>query len=97
MYFELAWPKGLLKVLADIVCQLFFGSFMKPLLHSKVQDIFEILPYGKIVLIFCMFLWIMVVIVWYLDLQLPLQSVPITIEASSNPAKATCTRYNIMW
>jgi hypothetical protein len=38
-----------------------------------------------------------VVIVWYLDLQLPVQSVPITTNVvSSNPAQAKCTRYNIL-
>jgi hypothetical protein len=36
-------------------------------------------------------------IVWYLDLQLPMQSVPITTEVvSSNPAQMRCTQYNIM-
>jgi hypothetical protein len=40
---------------------------------------------------------IVVVIVWQLDLQLPMQSVPITTNiVSSNPAQARCTRYNIM-
>jgi len=35
-------------------------------------------------------------IVWKVDLHLPLQSVPITTNvASSNPAQARCTRYNI--
>jgi len=39
-----------------------------------------------------------VVIVWYLDLQLLMQSVPITTEVLSlNPAQARCTRYNTMW
>jgi len=38
-----------------------------------------------------------VVFVWYLDFQLPMQSVPITIAVvSSNPAQERCTRYNIM-
>jgi len=33
-----------------------------------------------------------------LDLQLPVQSVPITTKVvSSNPVQARCTRYNIMW
>jgi len=33
-----------------------------------------------------------VVVVWYCDLQLPIQSVPITINIlSSNPAQARCT------
>ena len=41
---------------------------------------------------------IMVVIVWWLDLQLPMQSVPITTNVVSlNPAQARCTRFNIMW
>jgi len=32
------------------------------------------------------------------DLQLPMQSVPITTNfVSSNPTQARCTRYNIMW
>jgi hypothetical protein len=40
---------------------------------------------------------VMVVIVWWLDLQLPMQSVPITTEVVSlNPVQARCTRYNIM-
>ena len=35
---------------------------------------------------------VMVVIIWYLDLQLPMQSVPITTKVvSSNPAQAKCT------
>ena len=38
------------------------------------------------------------VIIWLLDLQLPMQSVPITTNiVSSNPAQTRCTRYNIMW
>jgi len=38
-----------------------------------------------------------VVIVWQLDLQLPMQSVPITTNiVSSNPAHARCIRYSIM-
>jgi hypothetical protein len=33
-----------------------------------------------------------------LDLQLPMQSVPITTNVVSlNPVQARCTRYNIMW
>ena len=37
-------------------------------------------------------------IVWQLDLQLPLQSVSITIEVvSSNLVQVRYTRYNIMW
>ena len=37
------------------------------------------------------------VVVWYLDLQLPMQSVPITTNiVSSNPTQARCTIYNIM-
>ena len=40
---------------------------------------------------------IVVVIIWLLDLYLPMQSVPITTNVlSSNPAQARCTRYNIM-
>jgi hypothetical protein len=44
------------------------------------------------------FIWaILVVIVWSFDLQLPMQSVPITTKVvSSNPAHAGCTRYNIL-
>jgi hypothetical protein len=39
----------------------------------------------------------MVVIVLLLDFQLHMQSVPITTNvASSNPAQARCTLYNIM-
>ena len=38
-----------------------------------------------------------VVIVWLLDLQLPIQSLPITTNVvSSNPVQARCNRYNIM-
>jgi hypothetical protein len=41
---------------------------------------------------------IMIMIVWLLDLQLPVQSVPITTNVVSlNPAHGECTRYNIMW
>jgi len=42
---------------------------------------------------------VVVVIVWLLDLQLPVQSVTITTEVvSSNPAHdKVYTRYNIMW
>ena len=37
------------------------------------------------------------VFAWSLDLQLPMQSVPITTNVlSSNPAQTRCTRYNIM-
>jgi hypothetical protein len=40
----------------------------------------------------------MVVIVWKLDFQLPVQSVPITTDvASSNPAQGEGKVYNIMW
>ena len=40
---------------------------------------------------------IVVVIVWQLDLQLPMQSVTITTNVvSSNPAHARCAGYNIM-
>ena len=39
---------------------------------------------------------IVVVIVWKLDLQLHMQSLPITTNVmSSNPAQARCTRYNM--
>ena len=35
---------------------------------------------------------------WLLDIQLPVQSVPITTKVvRSNPAQARCTRYNIMF
>jgi len=38
-----------------------------------------------------------VVIVWWLDLQLLMQSVPVTTNVvSSNPVQAMCIRYNIM-
>jgi len=41
---------------------------------------------------------IVVVIVWQIDLQLPMRSVPIpTNVASSNLAQMRSTRYNIMW
>jgi hypothetical protein len=39
---------------------------------------------------------IVVVIVW-LDLQLPVQSLSITTNMSFNPTRARCTWYNIMW
>jgi hypothetical protein len=40
---------------------------------------------------------VVVVMVWYLDLQLPMQSVPITTNVvSSNPTQARYTRYNIV-
>jgi hypothetical protein len=40
---------------------------------------------------------IVVVIVWQLDLQLPMQSVPITTKVLSwNPAQARFTRYIII-
>ena len=40
---------------------------------------------------------VVIVIVWQLDLQLPVQSVPITTEVvNSNPFMARNTRYNIM-
>jgi hypothetical protein len=40
---------------------------------------------------------VVVVIIWLLDLQLPVQSVPITTNVVSlNPAQTKCTRYNIM-
>ena len=38
-----------------------------------------------------------IVIIWLLDLQLPMQSVPITTNVeSSNPIQVRCTQYNIM-
>jgi hypothetical protein len=41
---------------------------------------------------------VVIVIVWYLDLQLPMQSVPITTKVVNlNPFIARCTRYSIMW
>ena len=40
---------------------------------------------------------VVTVIVWKLDLRLPVQSVPITAKVtSSNPVHAWCHRYNIM-
>jgi hypothetical protein len=40
--------------------------------------------------------FVMVVIVWYLYLQLPMQSVPITTNVvSSNPTQAGCTCHDI--
>jgi hypothetical protein len=40
---------------------------------------------------------VVVVIVWYLDLQLPMQSVPMTTNVvSSNPAQTRYTRNNII-
>ena len=40
---------------------------------------------------------VVVVILWKLDLKLPMQSMPITTNAvSSNPAQARCTRCNLM-
>jgi len=40
----------------------------------------------------------MVVILLLLDLQLLMQSVPITTDVvSSNPTQTRCPRYNIMW
>jgi len=39
-----------------------------------------------------------VVIVWHLDLQLPMQSVHITTKVvTSIPFISRCTRYNIIW
>jgi hypothetical protein len=41
--------------------------------------------------------WVMIMIIWYLDLQQPLQSVPIATEVVRlNPAHERCTGYNIM-
>jgi hypothetical protein len=41
---------------------------------------------------------VVVVIIWWLDLQLHVQSVPITTKVvSSNPAQEWCTRDNIMF
>jgi len=41
---------------------------------------------------------VVVFILWKLDIQLPMQSVPITTNVViSNPAQARRTRYNIMW
>jgi hypothetical protein len=42
---------------------------------------------------FSFFSWGAIVIVWLLDLQLHMQSVPITTDVSSNPTQASCTRY----
>ena len=42
-------------------------------------------------------LFIVVMIVLYLDLKLPMESALITTNVvSSNPTQARCTRYNIM-
>ena len=39
---------------------------------------------------------VVVLIVWLLDIQLPMKSLPITTNVlSSNPTQARCTRYNI--
>ena len=41
---------------------------------------------------------VVVVIAWWLDLQLPMQLVPITTKVvSSNLVHGEVTRYNIMW
>jgi len=41
---------------------------------------------------------VMVVIVYLLDLQLPVQSMPLTINVVSlSPVHGGCTWYNIMW
>ena len=47
--------------------------------------------------IYIIYVWVVVVVIgWYLDVQLPVQSVPITTNvASLHPAQAGCTRYNI--
>ena len=43
------------------------------------------------------FVAVVVVIIWYLDLQIPMQSMPITTNVvSSNFAQARCIRYNII-
>ena len=44
------------------------------------------------------FVAVVVVIIWYLDLQIPMQSsMPITTDVvSSNSAQERCTRYNII-
>jgi len=46
-------------------------------------------------IIYIWFPWVtgavLVVIVWLLDLQLPMQSVPIATNVSSNPTQAKCT------
>jgi hypothetical protein len=43
------------------------------------------------------FVAVVVVIIWYLDLQIPMQSMPITTNVvSSNSAEERCTRYNII-
>jgi len=39
-----------------------------------------------------------IVIVWYLEFQLSMHSVPITTEVvSSNPIQARCIQCNILW
>ena len=46
----------------------------------------------------CLLGAVVVMIIWQLDLQLPMHSVPINANVvSSNPAQAKCTRCNIMW
>jgi len=41
---------------------------------------------------------VLVVIVWGLDLQLPMHPVSITTNiVSLNPVETRCTHYNIMW
>ena len=57
------------------------------------------LPHNIFYLYYIGFFWraILVMIVWLLDLQLPMQSVSITTEVVNlNPAQGRCTRYNNM-
>jgi hypothetical protein len=68
--------------------------------HTSILSIWKCLKNGTathIVIITLLYHTgaVIVVIVWELDIQLPMQPVLITTEfVSSNPAQARCTRYN---
>ena len=63
------------------------NDFLRTLTISYICNVTSTYLYGAVV----------VMIVWLLDLQLPMQLVPITTNVmSSNPAQKNCTRNNIM-
>ena len=65
------------------------------IVHNYEKDYFEVIPRQKF-LINIMKGAVMTVIVWWLDLQLPMQSMPITTDVvSSNLDQGEV--YNIIW
>ena len=89
-------PRELIESL-DVLCPKLFHilSSSAQLLNHNQQTFAEKFFRNK--RFTCLQAAVVVVIVWQWDLQLPMQSVPITTKiVSSIPVQARCTRYNIM-